>query len=299
MARPYKQGLQYFPLDVSIFEDDKIQDLSMTHGHLGEIVYVRLLTMIYSSGYYLEKSVTSLARMIVKNYGGVPITPQEVETIIRFCGEIGLFDHQLLLSGVLTSKSIQKQFIMSTRRRKQADIDKYQLLSTETIENLKLICRKTQNINVDIEIDNANNNQVNESTELVNDNNNRVNAYQSTQRVKESKRDIKDRIDKAVYGFPKLHFLTNSIIQKKYISNASLDLIKFNKLFEETIECYGVEDVLMAVDYIVQFAKHSETTIEEPFGYMKESLNRNLDIFKRKREFSNESFEDWYKRTFL
>ena len=49
MARPFKQGLQYFPLDVNIFEDEKIQDLNLAFGYLGEIIYIRLLSMIYAN----------------------------------------------------------------------------------------------------------------------------------------------------------------------------------------------------------------------------------------------------------
>jgi len=69
MARPFKQGLQYFPLDVNIFEDEKIQDLNLAFGYLGEIIYIRLLSMIYANGYYLEKSISSLARTLMKSIG--------------------------------------------------------------------------------------------------------------------------------------------------------------------------------------------------------------------------------------
>lgn len=300
MARPYKQGLQYFPLDVSIFEDDKIQDLNLAYGYLGEIVYIRVLTMIYSNGYFMERTIPSLARSIVRSYQTESPTPEEVETIIRYCGEIRLFDQKLLSSGILTSVAIQKQFVLSTRRRKKFDTDQYWLLSTETTEEL----RKSQNINVDSNRVNDDNNPQKTDEIGVNVDNNRVNVDIGTQRkVKESKskdkRDKTDKTDKAVFGFPKLHFLTNSILKKKYIDDSSLDFLKFNRLFEDAIDQYGMDDVLMAVDYIVQYSRSAEPPIDDRFGFMKSSLLSNLEMFKHRREFANESFEAWIKRTIL
>jgi hypothetical protein len=300
MARPFKQGLQYFPLDVSIFEDDKIQDLNLAYGYLGEIVYIRILTMIYSNGYFIERTIPSLARSIVRTYQTTSPTPEEVEAIIRFCGEIRLFDQKLLSSGILTSTAIQKQFVLSTRRRKKFDTDQYWLLSTETTEEL----RKSQNINVDNNRVNDDNNPQKTDEIGVNVDNHRVNVDIGTQRkVKESKskdkRDKTDKTDKAVFGFPKLHFLTNSILKKKYIDDSSLDFLKFNRLFEDAIDQYGMDDVLMAVDYIVQYSRRAEPPIDDRFGFMKSSLLSNLEMFRHRREFANESFEAWIKRTLL
>lgn len=300
MARPFKQGLQYFPLDVNIFEDEKIQELNLAYGLLGEMVYIRILTMIYANGYYLERTIPSLARIIVRAYETGTPTQEEVESIIRFCGEIHLLDQSMLSRGILTSVAIQKQFILSTRRRKKTDIDQYWLLSTETTEEL----RKMQNINVDNNRVNDDNNPLFCAENVVNDDNNRVNVDIGTQRkVKESKRkekrDKTDKTDKAVFGFPKLHFLTNSMLKKKYIDDSSLDLLKFNRLFEEAIDQYGMDDVLMAVDYIVQYSRRAEPPIDDRFGFMKSSLLSNLEMFRHRREFANESFEAWIKRTLL
>ena len=64
MARPLKKGLEYFPLDVRIFRDEKIRVLSYLAGPLGEIVYIRILTMIYENGYYLEVTLDNLTRIL-------------------------------------------------------------------------------------------------------------------------------------------------------------------------------------------------------------------------------------------
>lgn len=47
MARPVKEGLDYFPLYVDIFEDEKIEAISGEFGIKGEIIVVKLLCAIY------------------------------------------------------------------------------------------------------------------------------------------------------------------------------------------------------------------------------------------------------------
>jgi hypothetical protein len=283
MARPFKQGLQYFPLDVNIFEDEKIQDLNLAFGYFGEIIYIRLLAMIYANGYFLEKSISSLAKTLVKSIGAnwAP-NPVDIEEVIVYCGKVGLFNNDLLKDDVITSKSIQKQFILSTRRRKNTGADKYWLLDEKTMLELSIFNKTNKNITVD---------------------NNLINVDKSTQKEKEKKKERKndkeDKEDKGPYGLPKLHFITNSLIKNKYIDETSLDVIKYNILFEETIRGYGFEDVLSAVDYIVKYSKNPNPPIEDKFAFMKDSLQNNLKQFEHRRKMSNESFESWIKRTLL
>lgn len=53
MARPIKEGLDYFPLYVDIFEDEKIEAISGEFGIKGEIIVVKLLCAIYKKGYFI------------------------------------------------------------------------------------------------------------------------------------------------------------------------------------------------------------------------------------------------------
>lgn len=70
MARPKKKGLEYFPLDVDIFEDDKLFDVQNDYGPLGEIIYIRLLCLVYRNGYYYQfESLDKLAAMMIRSIG--------------------------------------------------------------------------------------------------------------------------------------------------------------------------------------------------------------------------------------
>lgn len=52
MARPTKQGLDYFPFDVGFFGDQKIRILKARYGADGIAVYVKLLCDVYKEGYF-------------------------------------------------------------------------------------------------------------------------------------------------------------------------------------------------------------------------------------------------------
>lgn len=52
LARPKKQGLDYFPLDVNV--DNKIEILESKYGILGFGFIIKLFQKIYANGYYLE-----------------------------------------------------------------------------------------------------------------------------------------------------------------------------------------------------------------------------------------------------
>ncbi|HGV8425653.1 TPA: DUF4373 domain-containing protein, partial [Enterococcus hirae] len=53
MARPTKEGLDYFPLDVDVFEDEKIEAIAGEFGLKGEIAVIKLLCAIYKKGYFI------------------------------------------------------------------------------------------------------------------------------------------------------------------------------------------------------------------------------------------------------
>ena len=54
MARPYKTGLDCFPLDVDFFVDDKMIAITGEFSIKGELTVIHLLCAIYRNGYYVE-----------------------------------------------------------------------------------------------------------------------------------------------------------------------------------------------------------------------------------------------------
>ena len=60
MARPTKQGLDYFPFDVGFFGDQKIRILKARYGADGIAVYVKLLCDVYKEGYRTKSARPSI-----------------------------------------------------------------------------------------------------------------------------------------------------------------------------------------------------------------------------------------------
>jgi Domain of unknown function (DUF4373) len=117
MARPIKEGLEYFPLDVDFFNDEKIEAISGEFGLKGEIIVIKLLCTIYRNGYYTMWNELTKMKLL-KSIPGVSI--ELLEQVITRLVKWNFFDENLFSSAkVLTSNGIQKRFLEATKRRKK------------------------------------------------------------------------------------------------------------------------------------------------------------------------------------
>ena len=125
MARPNKQGLDYFPLDVGIFENDKILAISGEFSVKGEIIVLRLLCEIYRNGYFVEFS--ELLKNKLARLGG--LSGGLVDEVVRKLVKYEFFDGFVFSEyNILTSKNIQKVNLEASKRRKDIDLSQYWLL---------------------------------------------------------------------------------------------------------------------------------------------------------------------------
>ena len=133
MARPLKSGISYFPLDVDIFDDPKFLPVQERYGPLGEVVYLRLLCLIYRNGYYYRfTDMDTLAAVVAKSIGfrWARGTKTVREVILRLA-ECDLFDLRLLSSGLLTSAGIQRRYQKAVGRRRSQGGTEYWLIDEE------------------------------------------------------------------------------------------------------------------------------------------------------------------------
>lgn len=115
MARPNKTGLDYFPLDIDFFDDEKITAISGEFGIKGEITAIKLLCAIYRNGYFILWNEL-LKFKLLKSLPG--ISEQLLEGIVQRLVSWGFFDKALFDStGVLTSQGIQRRYFNITKRR--------------------------------------------------------------------------------------------------------------------------------------------------------------------------------------
>lgn len=137
MARPLKKGLGYFPLDIDIFEDDKLLEVQVEYGPLGEVVYLRLLCLIYKNGYYYKfDSMEKLAAVLIKSIGKCWARDKNrVMQVVSLLAESHLFEKKFLADGILTSAGVQRRYLTATERRKRSDTKKDYWLLTKKEEN--------------------------------------------------------------------------------------------------------------------------------------------------------------------
>jgi len=142
LARPKKQGLDYFPLDVNV--DNKIEILESEYGILGFGFIVRLFQKIYANGYYLEWNQYS-AILLKKEIG---MTKEKINEFIEFCLEINIFDKKLYSEyNILTSRGIQKRYFTVCKRRKEIELIKEYLLVKPEEYGVNVSNNDTQNSN--------------------------------------------------------------------------------------------------------------------------------------------------------
>ena len=142
MARPKKQGLDYFPLDVNA--DNKMEILESEYGILGFGFIIKLFQKIYANGYYLEWNQYS-AILLKKEIG---VSKEKINELIDFCIEINIFHKKLYEDfKILTSRGIQKRYFTICKRRKEIEIIEKYLLINPADYGINVNTNNTENDN--------------------------------------------------------------------------------------------------------------------------------------------------------
>lgn len=114
MARPRKNGIEYFPFDCDFFEDDKIDYVLACKGPEAVNGYIRLLCLIYREGLcwrFGEVEKVAYARKCASD-------AKSVEGWLSVWLDCGLFSREIYeTTGFLTSKGIQRRYFEITKGR--------------------------------------------------------------------------------------------------------------------------------------------------------------------------------------
>lgn len=133
MARPLKVGLDYFPLDVDMDQDDKLAMVVAMFGMEGYGVVVKLLMKIYKEGYYYNW--TRREQIIFAKNVNVDIN--KVKQIVNECVNEGFFNIKLYHDfEILTSLGIQMRYLEAVKRRKSVSFYEEYFLITDIKEAL-------------------------------------------------------------------------------------------------------------------------------------------------------------------
>lgn len=153
MARPQKAGLDYFPLDVDMDQDDKLFLIEAKHGLIGFAIVVRLFMLIYKEGYYRHYDEDREAFILAKRFS---VDVNVINNVVNDCINEGLFNKNLYEKyGILTSRGIQRRFMEACKRRKEvAFIQEYFLLNPQDYGNI--VFEEITPVNVDNNPDKCN-----------------------------------------------------------------------------------------------------------------------------------------------
>ena len=121
MARPVKQGMDYFPHDTDAASDEKIEALRALHGNDGYAFYFVLLERIYrtENGELSVENEAVFAALLKK----IGVTRAKYQKIIKSAFELFLLDREKYENEkIITSDGIKKRFdsVNADRKKKRA-----------------------------------------------------------------------------------------------------------------------------------------------------------------------------------
>lgn len=129
MARPLKDGVDYFPFDTNFYDDDKVRILRAEFGAKGMYILNYLLCEIYGKNGYFIKWDNSRC-FLVSDGAGCGCSPEYIREFISGALRCSFFDERVFkLFGVLTSSGIQRRYLrMFNSRDYIVMIEEYWLL---------------------------------------------------------------------------------------------------------------------------------------------------------------------------
>ena len=135
MARPIKQGLDYYPLDVGFLQDVKIRRIMRACGIQSIPVLISLLANIYrNDGYFLRWS-PDMSFLIADELG---VSEGAVTATVYKAVQVDFFNANMYeCYGVLTSEGIQSRFFEAASRRREVRYDaRFLLINVNVYKNL-------------------------------------------------------------------------------------------------------------------------------------------------------------------
>jgi len=118
MARPYKEGLDYFPHDTDAASDEKIEALRSLYGNDGYAFYFILLERIYrSAAQELDLSADETLQILAHKVG---VSPQKFRRMLATALKWGCFDAALYAEKArLSSNGIKKRSAVVLDKREK------------------------------------------------------------------------------------------------------------------------------------------------------------------------------------
>ncbi|EGO8140411.1 DUF4373 domain-containing protein [Enterococcus faecalis] len=160
MARPLKQGIDYFPLSVDFLRDIKVRKIKRACGPYTVEILLCLLGNIYrETGYYIgwdEDTMFLVADEVGAKEG-------LVEETVNKAVQVGFFNQEKFNEyKILTSNGIQKRYLEATKKRKEVVISDIYLVN-DTIKDEETLVNGVDNEQSKVNKSKVNKSKVNKS----------------------------------------------------------------------------------------------------------------------------------------
>ena len=316
MPRVYSKGLSYFPLSVTYFQDTKVTDLIVDFQDLGEIVFIRTLSMIFAQGYYIEADVDRFSKMLfcTMRFRDNSVTYDQIKRVVLAMAEYGLIDKFMMHRGIITSKGIQKQYYASTSRRKKVKHEHW-LLDNDDEESLDETlkirkCKVDDDDNSAVEVyQESTNGTVKVPNEELNEENDDI--LQQKEKERKNKKEKKKRIDKSdkfdkslieeetevffkeidiLYPGPRLSYYTKCLIKDNIVSIFDDEIQKYDELLVTLSNENDFDLFSRCFNYTRRYMKRNMQDIYDPYNFLRQALDSNL----YKMEGYEERLEQWF-----
>lgn len=265
MARPTKDGIDYFPLDVDVFEDEKIEAIAGEFGLKGEIAVIKLLCAIYKKGYFILWNDLTQATLLKRLPG---VSKEMLNQIVNRLVIWGFFDKELFDSvEVLTSENIQATYFEATKRRKSPKPTKYVI----NVNNNTQDERDNEDINPQSKV---NESKVNEIKEYEED----MGVYEFIQKS---------------WGKPPTGILQGALGPWIRYWGSEMILFAFQSAYEYGVEMHGLKKYVETI--LISWAELGIKTLKEAEKDQREFRNKKKQSSANKyqKNVRREKLPDW------
>jgi hypothetical protein len=233
MARPNKQGVDYFPLDVHL--DDKFKFIEIKYKLEGFAILIKLMQKIYSCGYWYKWTEDEALLFSDELRTDFDL----VQKVVNECLERDVFNKDMYEEyDILTSKGIQKRYKEIVRRRKDVEVTEEYLL----IDDMMTTSRQ--------------HNDDNEPSESERDDGKSTQSKVKESKQKESNKDYSPQFEEWWSEYPR------KLGKKKSFSS-----------FKTKVKAYGYEKVLEGLKGYKQYLEREKTDerfIKHPSTFLNE-----------------------------
>ena len=120
MARPIKEGIDYFPLDVDFLQDIKVRKIMKAQSAAISVLIALLCNIYRDKGYYIGFGDDECF-LIADEIG---VSEGAVQEVVKMALKVGFFDQDKFNRyQILTSNGIQARYLEASNRRKMSTIN--------------------------------------------------------------------------------------------------------------------------------------------------------------------------------